>query len=68
MTGGELLNSLQKFVSDPLQHEAIWRHQGKHIAVHAELERAYPGSKLLGRKFLLEAGETVAPEAVHVER
>jgi hypothetical protein len=68
MTRRERLNSLEEFIPDPLQYEAIRRDQCEHIAIDVDFQRTNPGSELLGGKFFFETGKTEAPETVHWER
>src|SRR5262249_9241048 len=61
----ECFDPLREFVANPLLHQTVRRDEGDGIGIDVALERFDPGSKLRGRKFLLEGGQAEAPEAVH---
>lgn len=63
---GEFVNSREEFVTDPLQHKAVWSNDGQRsISAGLYGEWLDPCDKLLGREFFLELRKTGVPKSVH---
>ena len=63
---GELVNSGEEFIADPLQHKAVGSYDGERSrAVWVHGKRFDPGDELLCREFFLELGKTGMPKRVH---
>lgn len=64
-----LFDAGKKIVPDPLEHEAIGRHQGEgkrgQVLQGLQVKRPDPGIVLLSAEFLLEMFETGKPEGIH---